>query len=605
MTRSFSDHVVTERFFRRLLLVALAAVAFGASVPLWGPFYDATGVEHALGIVAVVSVIVSAVIAARRPAGRRIGALMLLLAIIFSVATLTASAASLLSAVGWLVEPLSAPVLFHIVVTFPDGRLRPGFERGLVAFAYAQTAAFGGTIVIWDPADSPYCQRVGCAENPLLVSGDRALGDLLATVQQLLWIVLLVLVVVVLVRRWRRSSRPERRARGPVYAAFAANIASGFAILAIPVGESAIRIIAYFQAGGLILIAVALAVGLMRATLARAAVGDLVVRVSRSPSLEALERDVAVALGDPSARLSPVRADVPALVAAHGSPGVLLDGRPERAATVVQGSDGPLGELVVDASISRDHPELVAAVTAAAALALENQRLHDEVRLSREIPPGLAERLQREGRAIGETETLEVTVLMSDVRGYSTLAERADPQLLARQLQEHRTAMNRAIGERGGTVMQFVGDAVFAVFGAPLPHPDHAASAVYAALDMHRAQERLNEEWSCAGLPPFGLGIGLTTGLVAAALLGSEEHLEYSVVGDVVNLAQRLQQWADVGEVVIDHATYAAVAAQIRADALPPATVKGRAGAVAAYRVRPDSDAPPAGRGARAATPSA
>jgi class 3 adenylate cyclase len=204
--------------------------------------------------------------------------------------------------------------------------------------------------------------------------------------------------------------------------------------------------------------------------------------------------------------------------------------------------------------------------------------------LSRFLPGGLAAKLRREGRRIGETEKLEVTVLMSDIRGYSTIAERIDPSILAGQLNRHRAEMNRAILEQGGTVMQFVGDAVMAVFGAPDPIPDHAQRAVAAALAMHAAQEAVNQEWVEAACAPFGLGIGLSTGPVAAALLGSEERLEYTVVGDTVNLTQRLQQWAEPGETVLSEPTYAALASPPASDYLDPALVKGRETPVVAYR---------------------
>ena len=93
--------------------------------------------------------------------------------------------------------------------------------------------------------------------------------------------------------------------------------------------------------------------------------------------------------------------------------------------------------------------------------------------------------------------------------------------------------------------MQFVGDAVMAVFGAPLPLEDHAATRGSRRRDaMHARQAELNERWRAEGRRPFELGIGVSTGEVAAALLGSEERLEYTVVGDTVNLAQRLQQLA-------------------------------------------------------------
>ena len=154
-------------------------------------------------------------------------------------------------------------------------------------------------------------------------------------------------------------------------------------------------------------------------------------------------------------------------------------------------------------------------------------------------------RSQLGGQAIGETEELEVTVLMSDIRGYSGIAERADPSALARQLNEHRAEMNHAVLDAGGTVMQFVGDAVMAVFGAPVPLENHADRALRGGVAHARAPGGAR---TTGGRPrawlPFGLGIGLSTGPVAAALLGSEERLEYTVVGDTVNLSQRLQDLA-------------------------------------------------------------
>ena len=204
--------------------------------------------------------------------------------------------------------------------------------------------------------------------------------------------------------------------------------------------------------------------------------------------------------------------------------------------------------------------------------------------LSRLLPGGVAEKLKQGGRRIGETEELEVTVLMSDIRGYSGIAERTDPTTLAGQLNRHRAEMNRAIIDHGGTVMQFVGDAVMAVFGAPDPVHDHAERAVVTAVAMHEAQGRVNAEWDDAGLEPFGLGIGVSTGRVAAALLGSEERLEYSVVGDTVNLTQRLQQWGDPGETVMSEATFAALDSAPDVDTLDPELVTGRTTPVAAYR---------------------
>ena len=206
-------------------------------------------------------------------------------------------------------------------------------------------------------------------------------------------------------------------------------------------------------------------------------------------------------------------------------------------------------------------------------------------RLSRLLPGGLADAVRSGGRRVGETETLEVTVLMSDVRGYSAIAESADPSELARQINEHRAEMARAITEAGGTVMQFVGDAVMGVFGAPLPQDDHAERAVAAAQEMHRRQARLNDQWQAESRRPFPLGIGLSTGTVAAALLGSEERVEYSLVGDSVNLAQRLQQLAAPGDIVLSKPTFERLPAPPAVEALERTQVKGRASPVLAYRL--------------------
>ena len=207
--------------------------------------------------------------------------------------------------------------------------------------------------------------------------------------------------------------------------------------------------------------------------------------------------------------------------------------------------------------------------------------------LSRLLPGGLAEKLQREGRHIGDTEELDVTVLMSDIRGYTTIAEKTDPSALAGQLNRHRAEMNHAVLSNGGTIMQFVGDAVMAVFGAPDPLKDHAQRSVAAARAMHAAQAVINEEWIAKGLEPFGLGIGVSTGPVAAALLGSEERLEYTVVGDTVNLTQRVQQWARAGETVLTEPAWRQLTEQPDADPLEPKHVKGREAPVAAFRFPP------------------
>lgn len=196
--------------------------------------------------------------------------------------------------------------------------------------------------------------------------------------------------------------------------------------------------------------------------------------------------------------------------------------------------------------------------------------------LSRLLPTGVAERIRARGANAGDTEQLTVTVLMSDIRGYSTISEHTDPSSLAQQLNTHRAEMNNAILAAGGTVMQYVGDAVMAVFGAPEPSSDHADRALVAAHAMHAAQTVVNARWITEGLEPFPLGIGLSTGDVAAAMLGSAERFEYTVVGDAVNLCQRLQQFAADGEIVVSDLTWEQLTVKPEAEDLGPHLVKGR-----------------------------
>jgi class 3 adenylate cyclase/DNA-binding NarL/FixJ family response regulator len=305
----------------------------------------------------------------------------------------------------------------------------------------------------------------------------------------------------------------------------------------------------------------------------------------------------------------------PVIVAALMSPvtshGGLTEAEEELLALVAEGK--PIKAIAasrrvppeaVDAEVEAVFVKLAQGVSAGTDGALRRLRLlHQAIvdreeqgeTLSRLLPGGLVEKLRRDGRRLGESERLEVTVLMSDIRAYSTIAEHADPTQLAGQLNVHRAAMNEAILSEGGTVMQFVGDAVMAVFGAPFPTADHADRAVRAARGMHRRQAAINADWADQGLPPFGLGLGLSTGEVAAALLGSEERLEYTLVGDTVNLSQRLQQLAAAGETVLSEATMAALEAPVGVTALEPQLVKGRDTPVIAYRMVPDDRPVPVG----------
>lgn len=293
------------------------------------------------------------------------------------------------------------------------------------------------------------------------------------------------------------------------------------------------------------------------------------------------------------ALVSPVRADGTLGDADEALLGQLAEGRPVKA---IAASMDTTAEAVNDA-IEALFLTLAKGASAGQESALRRLRLLQQAIVTREeqgetlsrlLPSGVADRLRQDRGALERTERLEVTVLMSDVRGYSGIAERTDPTVLASMLNGHRREMNAAILDLGGTVMQYVGDAVMAVFGAPLPQPDHASRAVRAAAAMHDRQMALNRQWREASLPPFGLGIGVSTGEVAAALLGSDERVEYTVVGDTVNLSQRLQDLArPAGTTVISDATRCQLVDVPDMEPLGEQHVKGRDAPVVAHRIPP------------------
>jgi adenylate cyclase len=200
------------------------------------------------------------------------------------------------------------------------------------------------------------------------------------------------------------------------------------------------------------------------------------------------------------------------------------------------------------------------------------------------VPSGVAEKIGREGATL--QEEVEASILFSDIRGFSTLAETTPARELAEILARHLSAMAEVVTENGGSIDKFAGDAVMAVFGAPDPLPDHAAQAIRCAIAMQRRQGELNEEAMAQGLRPIHVGIGVNTGVVMAGTIGGGGRLEYTVLGDAVNVAQRLQASAAAGEVLITGATAQAAAADwFRMEPRGVRQVKGRKEPVEVFQV--------------------
>ncbi|HVF08939.1 MAG TPA: adenylate/guanylate cyclase domain-containing protein [Actinomycetota bacterium] len=202
------------------------------------------------------------------------------------------------------------------------------------------------------------------------------------------------------------------------------------------------------------------------------------------------------------------------------------------------------------------------------------------------VPQQLADRLASHPDSAIEPQEVEVTVLFSDIRGFSTIAERLAAREVASVVGRHLSAMAEVVAAHGGMIDKFQGDAVMAVFGAPEPLEGHAEVALRCAIAMQARQEELNAAgWDVDGMAAMGVGIGVNTGSVIAGTVGGGGRLEYTVVGDAVNIASRVQNEAEGGEIVATASTVAA-APSIVCESIGARHVKGREEVVEVFRVR-------------------
>jgi class 3 adenylate cyclase len=200
------------------------------------------------------------------------------------------------------------------------------------------------------------------------------------------------------------------------------------------------------------------------------------------------------------------------------------------------------------------------------------------------LPPEVAELVGASPTALSLQEEVEVTILFSDIRGFSTFAEQVTPRQVAELVGRHIAAMAHVVQAHGGILDKFAGDAVMAVFGAPRPVPGHPARAVRCAIAMQRRQAELNTEALALDMPVSRIGVGVNSGAVIAGTLGGEERLDYTVLGDAVNIAQRLQAEAAADEILISAATLTRCAWP-SAEPAGTRALKGRSALVEVYRI--------------------
>jgi adenylate cyclase len=232
---------------------------------------------------------------------------------------------------------------------------------------------------------------------------------------------------------------------------------------------------------------------------------------------------------------------------------------------------------------------LIGRVRALVAGVASEQRKRE--RLGRYFSPAVAERLQAGPDGSGAPDAQELTVLFSDIRDFTTLSATLPPAEVVRLLNEYYGHMVEKVFHHGGTLDKFIGDGMMAYFGAPLPDPDHAIHALDCAMAMIDQLARLNDERAARGEPALRIGIGLHTGVAVVGDIGSPaRRLEYTAIGDTVNIASRLEGLTkEAGTpIVVSAATRDRVGARYVWQPLPPMIVRGKREPMALYApVRP------------------
>jgi adenylate cyclase len=185
-------------------------------------------------------------------------------------------------------------------------------------------------------------------------------------------------------------------------------------------------------------------------------------------------------------------------------------------------------------------------------------------------------------------EVLTATIVFSDIRSFTSISEKMPAKALVSLLNEYFTEMVDAIAHEHGVVDKYIGDAIMAVFGAPVSKADDALRAVRSAIAMRRALLRLNERLAQRGIKPIETGIGIHTGEVVAGNIGSERRMEYTVIGDAVNVALQLEHATKAlkSPLLISQDTYRLVYEHVEAEPVEKVTVKGRTEPVMAYAVK-------------------
>ncbi len=232
------------------------------------------------------------------------------------------------------------------------------------------------------------------------------------------------------------------------------------------------------------------------------------------------------------------------------------------------------------------------------AVAMLNVKLYERVaaearvrsHLSRYLSPDVVQSVMEQKLTLQMGgELCDATVLFSDVRGFTAASEKMEPRQVVDLLNRYFERMVEVVFRNGGTVDKFIGDAIMAVWGVPQPKGNHALGAVRAALEMQRSLVEFNLEQRAQGLPEVGMGIGIHTGQVVAGNIGSSRRMEFTVIGDTVNTASRIESSTGTGDIFVSRETYNLLEGRIAASPLPPIRVKNKAEPLALFAVDPNA----------------
>lgn len=242
-----------------------------------------------------------------------------------------------------------------------------------------------------------------------------------------------------------------------------------------------------------------------------------------------------------------------------------------------------------------DDLELISAVAAQTAIAVENVRAHERLakeevaraNYSRFLPEYVVKQMLENPDSFklgGVNQT--ITILFADIRGFTRISEHAPPEKIVHLLNRYFSAMTDIIFAHGGTLDKYLGDGLMALFGAPSVTPKDAANALNAAVAMQRRMLAINDELRQEGFPEIGIGIGLHTGEVTVGYIGSERRSEYTAIGDTVNTASRLESNAKGGQILVSEVTAQAAHSRYTLTPRDPISVKNRERPVPLFEVQ-------------------